>query len=322
MSRLAFCASMEQEVRAMKRLSTSALVAGLFCLLVLAFPAAGGGTGSDGRIAFETDHFCGPMDCGRGDIAVVYPDGSGLRVLTHEAPAVRVSEYGPSWSPDRREIAYFRPSRSRGGAAQIWLVNADGTHQRQLTHLSRKGKIQIYDGNLGWTRDGRQILFGDGSSNLYAANVSTGAVTVLDRTRFFWVGYPASSPDGRWLAFVEEPRGNLASWGQIFLLSTATHHLRVVTHLPKGCSPEYPDWSPDSRRIVFSLCGQIYTIDADGSGLHSLETHGINPSWSPDGRSIVFTQDNNLAVMKADRFSRRLITHVPLNTWADSDPDW
>jgi dipeptidyl aminopeptidase/acylaminoacyl peptidase len=327
MSRLVLCASIEREVSAMKRLSTAALVAVFLCLLVLVFPSAGGsGSGGDGRIVFETNHFCGEMDCGRGDIAVVNPDGSGLRVLTHERAAVRVSESSPRWSPDGREIAYYRPSYIRGhagGAAQIWLMNADGTHQRQLTHLPRTGPIQLYyGGNLDWTADGRQIVFADGSSRLYAANVATGAVTALKRTRFFWVGYPASSPDGRWIAFVEEPRGNLASWGQIFLLSTVTHHLRVVTHLPKGCSPENPAWSPDSRQIAFNLCGRIYTVNADGTNLHPLKADGVEPSWSPDGSWIVFTEANNLAVMKADGVSRHLITHVPTNNWADSGPDW
>jgi TolB protein len=310
----------------MRRLSRWAVLAALPCLVVLA-SSASGGTGG-GRIVFATNHFCGQVDCGRGDIAVVDPDGSGQRVLTHEPPAVRVSEYSPRWSPDGRTVAYYRPRHVRGqagGAAQIWLVNADGTHQRQLTHLPRSGRVQLYGGDgtlLDWAPNGGRIVFGDGSANLYVASVRTGAVSVLAKTRFFWVGYPTWSPDGRWIAFTEEPRGNLASGGQIFLLSTVTHRLRVLTQMPKGCSPEEAAWSPDSRRIAFAYCGRIYVINADRSHLHSLRTQGVEPSWSPDGKWIVFRQDNNLAVMKPDGFSRHLITHVPVNTWENSAPDW
>lgn len=313
----------------MKRLSIPAFAVGLFFLLTLAFPASGSGI-SSGRIVFETNHFCGSMDCGRGDIASVNPDGSGLRVLTREAPAVRVSEYSPRWSPDRRRIAYYRPSHIRGqagGAAQIWLVNADGTHQRALTHLPRSGSIQLYGGDgtlLDWSPDGRQIVFTDNfSGNLYVANVHTGAVRLLKRTGFDSVGWPTWSPDGRWIAFVEEARGQIADTGQIILLSTATHHLHQLTHLAEHQAPGQPAWSPDSRHIAFSSPpGGIHVINVDGTHLHSLKAAGSEPNWSPDGNWIVFAQGNNLAVMKATGFGRHLITHVPINTWQDSDPDW
>jgi hypothetical protein len=66
-------------------------------------------------------------------------------------------------------------------------------------------------------------------------------------------------------------------------------------------------------------------INLDGTHLHSLRTERIRatePNWSPDRNSIVFTDGNNLAVMKVNGFSRHLITHLPLNTWAAFEPDW
>jgi Tol biopolymer transport system component len=314
----------------MKRLSKWVLLLVPLCLVVLASSASG--QSSSGRIVFETNHFCGSMDCGRGDIAVVNPDGSGLQVLTHERPAVRVSDYSPRWSPDRRQIAYLRPSYIRGqagGDAQIWLMNADGTHQRQLTHLPKSGQIHFYSGDgtqLDWSPNGRQIVFAVGyTGDLYVVSVRTGVVTVLKRTGFFSVNWPTWSPDGLWIAFVESPKGHLGDRGQIVLFSPRTRHLRQVTDLPKnGGAPFYPAWSPDSRRIAFSY-GGIHVINADGSHLRSLRTEripGTEPSWSSDGNSIVFTEGNNLAVMKANGFSRHLITHVPINTWANNDPDW
>lgn len=315
----------------MKRLSIFGSVS-IVCLLLIAFPAAGGGGG--GRIVFETNHFCGSLsaDCGRGDIAVVNPDGSGLDVLTHERPASRVSEYSPRWSANRGRIAYLRPSHisgQAGGDAQIWVMNADGTHQRQLTHLPKSGAIHFYGGDgaqLDWAPNGRRIVFAVGyTGDLYVADVRTGAVTVLKRTGYFSVNWPTWSPNGRWIAFVESPRGHLGSRGQIVLFSPRTRHLRQVTHLPKsGGAPFYPAWSPDSRRIAFSY-GGVHVIDPDGSHLRSLGTEripSIEPSWSPDGNWIVFTEGNNLAVMKANGSGRHLITHVPVNTWADNDPDW
>ena len=53
-----------------------------------------------------------------------------------------------------------------------------------------------------------------------------------------------------------------------------------------------PSWSPDAHRIAFArdyAVGtpnehlDIYTMNADGSGMHGLRLHGFNgnPTWSP-----------------------------------------
>jgi Tol biopolymer transport system component len=313
----------------MKRLSMGVLVAGLSCLLVLASPAAGGGSSgsASGQIVFVTERLCGQTDCG-GGITVVNSDGSGMRLLHRQRAATRVTEYSPKWSPDRREIAYVRPSRSRPGSAQVWLMAADGTHRRQLTHLPPTGSLQLFSGDgtaIDWSPNGRQLVFADGpSGNLYVANARTGAVSLLRRTPYYWVTEPVWSPDGRWIVFIETPRGGGTS--QLIRLSTRTHRLRQLTHLPKNFGvTSNPSWSPDSRRIALHLGAGLHVINLDGSHLRSLRTerlYGIEPSWSPDGISIVFADGNNLAVMKANGFSRHLITHLPAGKWAAFEPDW
>ncbi len=43
------------------------------------------------------------------------------------------------------------------------------------------------------------------------------------------------------------------------------------------------------RRIVLNLCGAVYTMNADGTGLARLTNHGAAdafPTWSPDGGRI------------------------------------
>ena len=66
-----------------------------------------------------------------------------------------------------------------------------------------------------------------------------------------------------------------------------------------------PAWSRDGRTIVFVSWrdgnGEVYAMDADGSGPRNLTQHpakDAHPAWSPDGRRIAFVsrRDGNSEV--------------------------
>jgi Tol biopolymer transport system component len=80
---------------------------------------------------------------------------------------------------------------------------------------------------------------------------------------------------------------------QIFSMRPDGSGLRQLTHLKKGHSAKMPEWSPDGTRIAYVRDGQVWVMDADGSGKTRVtSTDGFrdkNPSWSPDGTRIVFS---------------------------------
>ncbi|HMA22750.1 MAG TPA: hypothetical protein VKP00_02120, partial [Gemmatimonadaceae bacterium] len=86
------------------------------------------------RVAFISDRD-GPQG-----LYVANADGSGIARLTSDT-----SSYSePAWSPDGARIAVVK------GGDGIWLMDADGTHARQLAH----------DGFApAWTADGTRIRF-------------------------------------------------------------------------------------------------------------------------------------------------------------------
>ena len=91
-------------------------------------------------------------------IAVVRPDGTGLRYLTSHA----YNEYGFAWSPDSRQILYGRENREG-----IYVIDADGRNDHRVTRDSPR---PIGFGALAWSPDGRSIAYDTnrtGSGDIY-----------------------------------------------------------------------------------------------------------------------------------------------------------
>ncbi len=65
----------------------------------------------------------------------------------------------------------------------------------------------------------------------------------------------------------------------------------------ESCFAGAPAWSPDGRKIAFSVSGasppQVYVVEAGGTGLTAVPgAQGYDPSWSPDGSRLVFSVDD------------------------------
>jgi len=152
----------------------------------------------------------------------------------------------PAWSPDGRKLAFVS---ERDGNAEIYVMNADGSEQENLTRQPAN------DSHPSWSRDGRKLAFvsrRDGNSEIYVMNADGSGLRNLTRTPSHDRD-PAWSPDGRAIAFVQEcmPRPGDPRW---------------------RCGATY-----------------LYAVNADGSGLRRLTTvrgHALTPSWSADGKTI------------------------------------
>jgi WD40-like Beta Propeller Repeat len=102
----------------------------------------------------------------------------------------------PAWSPDGQRIAFIRPSGDPSrddGYETVWVMNADGTGQRQLTPPG----VSIW-ARMSWLPDGSAVVFTDGGT-VYVANVDGSGTReiVVDGI----VGGAALSRDGNWFAF-------------------------------------------------------------------------------------------------------------------------
>jgi Tol biopolymer transport system component len=237
------------------------------------------------------------------DIFSMNPDGSDVRQLTNLGP--NDSAFWENWSPDGRQIVFSRFSPDH--AAQLWLMNRDGSGQHLL--FTEPGHDEV---SPSFSADGNWVIFSrcpfpdfDGFCAIYKVrNDGTSLSAVLDFEPALGDWEAVSSSDGLKIAF--ESFNRLGIETALWIMNADGSDLQRLT--PPELGAINPHWSPDGEKIVFSTHGNnpqnedLWVIDRDGADLHRLtgdaasdtdvpvEHYNQGASWSPSGRFITFSQ--------------------------------
>jgi TolB protein len=195
----------------------------------------------DDQLAWSPDGrqlaFVNNRSGGRFGISVMNVNGTGLRRLTHDGEGL------PAWSPDGRTIAYerFNPRLGTSGTHEVWLMNADGSNQRQLTVPPQSDTGPDADDNMPeWSPSGDELAFARryrGRTDLFVIRADGSGLRRLTRQagQHTW---PAWSPDGRRIAFVTA----LGRRRAIYSMNVDGSGLRRLTQ--GAVDYAYPDWQP------------------------------------------------------------------------------
>jgi len=185
---------------------------------------------------------------------VMKADGSHLRRVV-KAPGY---EWGPSWSPDGRWIAYARD----GGGSPIMAVRSDGTHLHRLG--KRTGEYARY------SPDGTRVAYGDTDGQIHvmhADGTHNHAVTSAGGD------YPDWSPNGRWIGYT--------LGGDVWKIRPDGTGAIQITNV--GTLSYSPVFSPDGRRIAYTDGSSVWTSKLDGTKVHTGPTGlgGCCVGWQP-----------------------------------------
>jgi Periplasmic component of the Tol biopolymer transport system len=179
---------------------------------------------------------------------------------------------------------------NRTGNFEIWLMDWDGSNQRQITHHNALSILP------SWSADSERMVYTSffrGTSDMYIISRRGGGRTRLPTG----LGLNTSatfSPISNDVAFV----GSVAGNPDIYVIKDDGTNLRRLTH--DSSIESTPEWSPNGRQISFtsgrSGWPQIYTMDAEGSSVQRISFEGDwndDATWSPDGSQLAYTSRVN-----------------------------
>lgn len=290
----------------------------------------------DGEAVIYSVTGAGEGDVQQSDLWRVAWSGGAATALT---TTPKISEWAPEPSRDGRHIAFL----SDGGSeedTQLWTMPSHGGAARQVTRvpggisafvLSPDGTAAVVIAEVGARvglpedstapividryqfREDERPWLDDRRNHLFRVDLASGAATPLTDGEFDEAS-PAWSPDGTRIAFVSSrcDQADQHICSDVYVMpATGGEATRVSTFEAGDADPSWeaggPQWSPDSRRLVWVQGGaerttwyapfQLAVADLDtGQITHPgwIDRWTYFARWSGDGNSI-------LALIEQDR---------------------
>lgn len=208
-------------------------------------------------------------------------DPSSLTLVTHDD----FNDYDPAWSPDGRMIAYSSLRIDSGKGYTIFVINADGSQNRQVT--TGRG----FDRSPQWSADGQNLIF------------VRWATDDIQENRRFW--FLETQDEKQGVLYTDKFETQILH-GSIYITridGTGTHPL-----VEDGNDNWAPCWSPDGQWVAFISDrdgdDDIYIVKPDGSQITPVTNNTLSdfhPSWGGTAQGqisqwrIIFSDpfDNN-----------------------------
>jgi TolB protein len=209
------------------------------------------------------------------------PTENAARLIAHKFADEIIMRLGGGIAGICESQIYFVSDRS--GHKEIWVMDYDGSNQRQLTHL---GSIAL---SPRISPDGSRLAFSSLTKSgwdimMYSMDLNR----MVTFPRFGGTNLsPAWSGDGLKLAFASSRGGE----SQIYVSDASGSNVRRLTS-NKGPDVS-PVWNRKTGAQIAFVSGQtglpqIYTMEADGTNQQRVTDQGyaVSPAWAPNGQFL------------------------------------
>jgi Tol biopolymer transport system component len=230
------------------------------------------------------------VGCGSGGGGDTSPDPT-------PTPAPTASPTPPPIGNGKGRIFY---QADENGVSHLFTINPDGSGKVQLTSDADANETEP-----SLSPDGTKVVFLSRPKNfktnhtIKVINIDGTGLTSLTDGSTRKVG-PRWFANGTKIVF----QGEFTSGGyKRYAILAMNADGSNVTRISKNLLSDYttPDVSPDSTKITCEIYGEIYVMNADGSGEVKITGSSLgdikkktNPLFSPDGKKILYTENNVL----------------------------
>jgi Tol biopolymer transport system component len=207
-----------------------------------------------------------------------------------------------------------------GGFASLTTYPARRSHGRQIGYCpeDNEGNVCSNWGNVTYSPDGKHLLWdqigASGTLVITLAN-SDGTNPRTAISDSFDDSQAGFSPNGQRIVYVRQTKGAGGQFGTLVIRSLSSGSTRVLTPSIEGAEPLF---SPSGKTILFvrpdkfGYPAGLWSVRADGRGLHRLVAHLSVFDISPNGRSIAYvTLGGGVFVAHADGSHARRIARKP-----------
>jgi TolB protein len=215
---------------------------------------------------------------------------------------------------------------NRTGSKEIWVMNWDGTDQRQLT---RYRSISTFPSA---SPDGHIVAFttyASGYPAIQMMSLDSGRRLPFYNQRASMNAFVTFTPDSKKIIFSSTAGGGPA---QLYMTSVDGSGLHRLTS--SGAIEVEAKINPKTGADLVDVSGrsglpQVYHMNLEGANVQRLSAgtgEATNPSWSPSGDHIAFAwtkgfEPGNYNVFIMDVASRQ-ITQLTSNEGRNENPNW
>ncbi len=229
-------------------------------------------------------------------------DGNHQSTLLTEPNAVITNANA---CPNGGPILVNWASRDNTGKLNVWRVDADGSHPKQLTNgVDDESPLCAADGKSFYYADldkksviNRMPIEGGAPELIKASAISNGFVATLSNNL---------APDNHWLPVIVtkvEPatQADLHALALIDVAANTELSMRVFPSQPTITQPvQYaPDWKNVAYRVIDNGTDNIWMQPVDGSAGHPVTdftTDHIRAfGWSPDGKTLAVARTHTVS---------------------------